>query len=181
MTRYLGLSLMIISFIGCIFFRHYSGDLISYPFLWYAAFTILGLTGLVLVYSSISKDRAAAGDAYRQAIEKAKATAQKIELELDKCEFKNGSFSHQIEDPDLSTLKQMLPHSLSVYMDTTKTETLIRSYLIYNETASSGRRRYISHSFTVDQTTLQYYVMTKKMTLYVDRFDAKKYFFEVKV
>jgi hypothetical protein len=177
--QYLGILLIAISFIGTLFFKHYNGEIISYPVIWYLGFTIVGLTGLLLIYKSGDNDNNKWTETHQNALLKFKASSRKMNLDPEKCEFKSGSYSHQIEDPDMTTYKVLIPHSLSMYMDTTKTEMRQLSYLIYSETNSIGRQRFISYPFPVDKTTLEYYVITNKLVLYVDRFDQKKYYFDL--
>jgi hypothetical protein len=178
-AKYFGILLIAVSFIGTLFFRHYTGEIIAYPFLWYIAFGALGLTGLILIYTSTNGDDTETIEIYRQTLAKIKASSRRIVLDFDKCDFKNGSYARQVEDPEMSTLKWVLPHEVSLYMDTTKTETLTQSYLVYRETYAGEQRRFISYPFPFDKTTLEYYVMTKKLALYVDRFDKKKYYFDL--
>lgn len=112
-------------------------------------------------------------------IEKLKLNAEKIELNFDKCEFKNGSFSHLVEDPTMSTVKLFAPGSLTS-IDTTVTENVIQSYLIYTDTINGENCKFISQSFPFDETTLKFYVLNQNITLYVDRYDKKKYLFDFK-
>ncbi|MFT3934965.1 MAG: hypothetical protein QM726_15170 [Chitinophagaceae bacterium] len=178
MSRYLGIFLIVVAFIGELFFRHYRGEIIAYPFLWRIGFIIVGLIGVGLIafpsLSGLSKKEVA----YQDFLQEMKSNARKIELDIDKCEIKSGSYTQQVDDPEISTLHLLLPRTVSMYMmESTKTERIVQSYLIYIEEIAAERRRYISHPFPVDETTLKYYIITKEVNLYVDRFDGRKYLF----
>ncbi|MEI9909486.1 MAG: hypothetical protein WDO71_07350 [Bacteroidota bacterium] len=113
-------------------------------------------------------------------IENLKANAEKIELNFEKCEFKSGSFSHQVEDQVMNTVKLFAPGSLAPGIDTTITENVIQSYLTYTDTMNAELCKFISQPFPFDQTTLKFYVLNHNITLYVDRFNRKKYLFDLK-
>jgi hypothetical protein len=61
----------------------------------------------------------------------------------------------------------------------TKEETVHQSGLIYHNKTTNGVEKFYSAAFPFDKKTLQFYVLTGKIILYIDRFDRKKYFFEV--
>jgi hypothetical protein len=175
----IGLLLIIVCFLGTIFFRRYNGTVIPYPILWYISFIVLGILGVWLISNSLRKTKRVIEQVVNTEIEKFKSTAEEIELNFDKCEFKSGSFSHQVDDPNMSTVKLFAPGTLGS-IDTKITETVIQSYLIYTETINSTACKFISQSFPFDQTTLKFYVLNHNIALYVDRFNRKKYLFDLK-
>jgi len=175
-----GFLLLIVSFIGTIFFRRYNGTVIPYPTLWYISFILLGIIGAWLIFSSYRKTKKIVEQIYDTEIEKLKSNAEKIELNFDNCEFKSGSFSHKVEDPNMSTIKLLAPDSLALYVDTTITENVIQSYLTYVDTIDGKLCKFISQSFPFDPTTLKFHVMRHNITLYVDKFDRNKYYFDLK-
>lgn len=174
-----GLLLIIIALFGTIFFRRYNGSVIPYPGLWYLFFIVLGLLGVWILFSAAGRIKRIVSQHMNSEIEKLKLNAEKIELNFDKCEFKNGSFSHLVEDPTMSTVKLFAPGSLTS-IDTTVTENVIQSYLIYTDTINGENCKFISQSFPFDETTLKFYVLNQNITLYVDRYDKKKYLFDFK-
>jgi hypothetical protein len=131
-----------------------------------------------LIVSSLRKTQKVIEEVVNTQIEILKLNAEKIELDFDKCEFKSGSFSHQVEDPNMSTIKLFAPGSLAS-IDTTITETVIQSYLTYTETINGTVCKFVSQSFPFDQTTLKFYVMNHNITLYIDRSNCDKYLFDL--
>jgi hypothetical protein len=179
MRTVIGLLLIIVSFFGTIFFRRYNGSVIPYPTLWYISFLVLGLLGVWLIYISVRKVKRVVEQHIHSEVEKLKSNAEKIELNFDRCEFKSGSFSHQVDDPNISTVKFLAPGSFAS-IDTQITENVIQSYLTYTETINGTVYKFISQSFPFDQTTLKFYVLNHNITLYVDRYDREKYLFDLK-
>ena len=173
-----GFLLIIACFLGTIFFRRYNGAVIPYPGLWYFFFIALGLFGVWLISSSFRRVKNVIEQAANSELNEFKSKAEKIELDFDKCEFKSGSYSHQVEDPNLTSLKLVAPVS-PVFMDTEITENVIQSYLTYCDTINGTVHKFISHAFPFDQTTLKFYVLNNKITLYADRFDRGKYLFDL--
>jgi hypothetical protein len=180
MRTIVGIFLIIVSFFGMIFFRRYDGSVIPYPILWYLAFIILGFFGVWLIYTATRKIERVVEQNINAEVEIFKSKSEKIELDFDKCEFKSGSFSHQVEDPNMRAVKFLAPGSLTSNIDTTITENVIQSYLTYTDIINGQPQKFISHSFPFDQTTLKFYVLKHNITLYVDRFNREKYLFDLK-
>jgi hypothetical protein len=189
---YLGIFIIAIAYLGNLFFKHYTGDVIAHPFIWQVSFWVLGAIGIGVILFAVSAAKDKENNDYRQQVEKFSASARKVIIDIDQCDFKSGSYQQVVDNPELSALKIMSPyeHALNKanielplffgqHIDTTKTEVRHQSYLIYNETAGETNRRYVSQSFPVDQSTLEYYVMTKQVFLYIDRFDNKKFLFRL--
>jgi hypothetical protein len=173
-----GLLLIIVCFLGTIFFSHYNGTVIAYPILWYVSFVILGSLGMWLISSSIRKAKRVINQVVGTQLEKLKSNAEKIELDFDKCEFKSGSFSDDVDDPNISTIKLFAPGS-AAFIETKTTETVIQSYLTYTGIINSTVCKFVSQSFPFDKETLKYYVNNHNIALYVDRFNREKYLFEL--
>lgn len=173
-----GLLLMSVSFIGTIFFRHYKGSVISYPVLWYFAFIVVGLLGALLIYGVVWKAKRRADDHVETAIAQLKSNAVKIVLDFDKCEFKNGSFSQEVEMKSPHAIDFFVPGSIS--FKETVTENVVQSHLVYTDSINGENGRFISQSFPFDITTLKLYVLRNNMVLYIDRFNPEKYLFDFK-
>lgn len=179
MRTAIGFLFIILCFLGTIFFRRYNGTAIPYPILWYISFIALGLIGAWLIASSFRKTKRAIEQVINSEIDNFKSTAERVDLNFDKCEFKSGSFSHQIDDPNMSTVKLFVPSALTL-VDTTINETVIQSYLTYSETINGTDFKFVSQSFPFDQTTLKFHVLNQNIELYVDRFNQEKYLFDLK-
>lgn len=167
MRTAVGLLFIMVSFIGTIFFRRYNGTVIPYPILWDISFIVLGLLGAWLIYSSVRKTRKVIEQVVNREIEKLKSNSEKVELNFDKCEFWSGSFSHQVEDQNMTAVKLFAPGSLASAIDTMIKENVIQSYLTYTDTINGELCKFISQSFPFDQTTLKFYVLNHNITLYM--------------
>jgi hypothetical protein len=175
----IGLLLIIVCFLGTIFFRRYDGTVIPDPILWYIFFIVLGLLGVWLISISLRKAKRVMEQVVNTENEKFKSTAEKVELNVDKCEFKSGTFSHQVDDPNMRAVKVFAPASLAS-MDIQITETVIQSYLTYTEIINGTVFKFVSQSFPFDHTTLKFYVLNHDIVLYIDRFNPEKYLFDLK-
>lgn len=174
----LGFFLIAISLFGSLFFRNYNGVVIANPGLWYAGFIALGALGFWLIYTTIKRKAKAMETSHDDELKKFIAVSEKVELDFDHCEFKSGTFSHQVEDENISSLKWMTPTSASVLSDMSIQENVIQSYLVYTSEAE-GNKRFISQYFPFDETTLKFYVLQGNIILHVDRRDRNKYFFHL--
>ena len=170
-----GTFFIIVSFLGTIFFSKYSGSAISYPVVWYIFFALIGAVGLFLFRSSFGKAERVMNDFNKSRIGEIKNNAERIELDFDHCEFKSGTYFHEVTDENANSLNLI---SSGVSYTSTKTERVESSSLIYNHLVSGNTEKYIE-SFPFDSITLKFYVLNRKITLYVSRFDRTKYFFEL--
>ena len=108
-------------------------------------------------------------------IEEIKNNAEKIELDFDLCEFKSGTYFHDVTDENISSINLISP---GLSFDETKTERVLNSSLIYSYKISGKTENY-TDSFPFDIITLKFYVLNHKIVLYVNRFDRSKYFFDL--
>lgn len=170
-----GTFFIIVSFLGTIFFNKYSGSAITYPVIWYILFILIGIIGLFLFRSSSQKAERVMSEFANARVEEIKRNAERIELDFDLCEFKSGTYFHEVTDENVNSLNVISP---GLSYTPTKTERVESSSLIYNYSISGKTEKYIE-SFPFDSTTLKFYVLNHKITLYVDRFDRSKYFFNL--
>jgi hypothetical protein len=175
-----GILLIAVSFIGALFFRSYNGSKIPNPGLWFIFFILLGLSGLWLISSSLKKTMRMLSRMKNTELEKIKANSERIVIEFDLCEFRSGSYLHQVEDENMNSIGWAAPGSVALFADKTIMENVNQSSLIYNYSDSGKIEKFISQSFPIDETTLKYHVLNHSITLYIDRFDRKRYFFELK-
>lgn len=158
-----GLILLAVSFTGTLYFRSYNGIIISHPMLWYLLFILIGIIGLLLVYSGFNKVTSIIEEHENTVNDAFKLSAERVEIDFDKCVFKNGSYTRQTESEYNSV-----------------TETLEQSYFIYTDTLHGEPRKFISPSFPFEETTLKFHVLNKGINLYVNKFDRARYLFELK-
>ncbi len=173
MKLILGLLFAAISFLGCIFFRRYAGSVILYPSIWYFFFILLGLIGAFMVYQALSRANKFVNNEANRNLRSFKASAEKIIPNFDLCEFKSGSYYHEVADENVSSLNWVSPTGFQ--SNPTVTERVDSSTIVYQH---SETERYIG-SFPVDAVALKSYVLTGKLVLYVDRTDRSKYVFDL--
>ena len=171
----IGLLFAIIGFIGFFFFNHYKGESIPSPNLWYIGSIAVCILGLFLLFHGKNKVVSKLIEAYHEEKRKFKAKAEKRIIDFDDCEFTNTGYTHEVEDDEYSWMagRVMFTHEI------TKLETIYQSGLIYYYKTIKGTEKFYSPSFPFDKKTLEFYVLEKKITLYIDRFNRKNYFFEV--
>lgn len=99
-------------------------------------------------------------------------------MNFDKCDFKSGSFTHEVEDKNMASLK-LFVHADMAYTETVS-ENVIQSYLSYTESINGEVCKFISQYFPFDPITLKYHVLRNNITLYVDSFNLKNYRFDLK-
>ncbi|MGC4035796.1 MAG: hypothetical protein QM764_07530 [Chitinophagaceae bacterium] len=179
MKLIIGLLLIAISFFGTIFFRNYHGTLISHPGIWYTLFFAVGLVGALLIYNAIRGMKTIIEDHIDTSAEKLKSHAKRVQIDFDKCEFKSGSFSHQIEQSN-ATVAELLLQDSPILPATSITENIIQSYLKYTDNINGEKITFISHAFPFDETTLKFYVLNNNISLYIDESSPQKYLFEIK-
>lgn len=175
----IGLIFIAVAPLGVIYFRNYTGKIIPYPFLWYTGFILLEILGWLLIYWAVKSRIKKIAKPLIAEVENLKANGEKVVPDFDRCEFKNGSYSHEVDDPRVSNV-QWLGSGAIASMDVTTTENIIQSYLVYYHPGSDPPEKFISHHFPFETTTLKYHVLKQEIVLYVDRFDRKKYLFDLK-
>lgn len=176
-----GLFLIIIAFLGYIFFSYYNGTLIGHTTVWRIACIMIAIAGYLLIRMSAQKDSNEADAVMQEMIRDFKSKAVKIELNFDQCEFHEGSYSDHVTDPDLEKLQVLSAFAVnSTYasiMDTARETTILQSWLRYNQVEGNLTETFISSFFPVDSTTLRFHVMSKQLELWVDPHDRKRYMF----
>lgn len=178
MKTFIGSFLILFGILGAIFFSRYTGNTIPSPILWYLAFILMVLLGALLILISFKRTQHIIDQTVSQELAVLKSTAEKVYLDFDKCEFKSGTYSHQVDDPNLIPFKRLSPSPLSSF-GSKNTETLVQSYLIYTCTINGAVCKFVSQSFPFDPTTLKYYVINNKVTLYFDPLKPEKYLFDL--
>lgn len=173
----LGLFLIIVSFVGNIFFRRYHGSIIDNPFLWHGLFVLIGIAGIGLLYFSLKNANDEANDFRQRQMEQFLASAGKIPVDFDRCEFRSGSFTEYREDTDPIGLESLAPPAVRLFADTPSPVTVHQSYLILETDWEGQPRRFISHSFPCDVATLKFKVMNREIALYVQKANPGHYLF----
>lgn len=169
MKGLLGLFLVIISFIDSTFLVFRNGY-----FLWYACTILIGIAGSFMMLHPGDKRVKNIEKEIDEGIEKLKATGEKIIPGYDDCEFTDNSFSHEVEDQNVS-----LPFNpyIMYYREMT-TENVVQSLLIYNHKIGDRFEKF-RQGFPHSADAMKFYVLNKNVTLYIDPFDRRRYFFDL--
>lgn len=175
MRLIIGSFLIIVSFLAAFWFRKYNGTLIPYPILLFLACVVIGGGGIWLVYSSLKRSIRRESDQHLAQRLKFKATAEKMKVQFDFCEFKDASYFEEVRDERLGLISLASPASLA--QKDTAIQRKNKSSLIYRP--PQQQEEFVSGSFHLDATTLKTYVLQDRLFLFVDRFDRTKYFFEM--
>ncbi len=166
-----GFFLFVASIIALIFlvYRHVN-------FIWYISLVLLAISGAILMVSSGKKRIAIIEKEIDKNLEELKANGEKIKPDFDNCEFKERSYSHEVSDENLSYLTPITPYPDEILT----TENVDQSALIYNHTVGGKSEKFIQ-AFPFSADALKFYVLNNNITLYVDRFDRSRYFFDLKI
>lgn len=178
MKTFIGSFLILVGILGAIFFSRYTGNTIPSPILGYLAFILMVLLGALLILISFKRTQNIIDQTVSQELAVLKSIAEKVDLDFDKCEFKSGTYSHHVDDPNLIPFKLHSSSPLSSFASK-NTETSVQSYLIYTCTIKGAACKFVSQSFPFDPTTLKYYVINNKVTLYFDPLKPEKYLFDL--
>jgi len=173
-------TLMIVALVGGIFLWSYNGEAIRSPkILQIACFTLSALSFWALTKTSNRKLKEPSGEylEYLEKIKQFKAKAEIVVPDIDACEFRNGTYHHEVEDEDASWMAA--GSSIMLREEVTKTEKVVQSSLLYYHKDGATTKKYASQAFPFDKVALQVYVMKGELKLYIDRFDRSKWFFEL--
>ena len=110
----------------------------------------------------------------------AKLNAKSYAVEFDNCEFKDSSYLREVEqdNSDYLLAGSLVGSSIGAYYTPVERVETIQSVLFFkNESLFNGKRFF--QTFPLDQTTLKFHVINGNVTLYVDKKDTNKYFFDL--
>jgi hypothetical protein len=173
--KLLGYILTGVGLLGFVYFENYKGETIPLPTIWLILSIVTGVIGAYLIVSAKMKNQIHKLNKNKFNVSRLKEKAEKIIINLDNCDFKEGSLS-ELNTENFSRIQMIdaLYDPNRNYSDNKRTVT----YIIYNHKISGAVEKFVSHPFSIDATTLKYYVSENKIVLYVDRFDRKQYFFD---
>lgn len=176
LRKLLGYILTGVGLLGFVYFENYKGEIIPLPTIWLILSIAIGVTGAYLIVSAKMKNQIQNVNKNKFKVSQLKEKREKIVINLDNCDFKESSLS-QLNTENFSRIKMIdaLYDQNRNYSDNKRTVT----YIIYKHKNGGAVDKFVSHPFSIDATTLKYYVSENKIVLYVDRFDRKQYFFDV--
>jgi hypothetical protein len=190
LRRIAGYALFILGFLAITFFRHYSGEIIPHPFLFWILGGLFFLAGyLLLRYTPSPKDQAALRQ-LRQLISELKANGEKISVDLSSCEIREHSYTErrapqEVTTLALSPLTPKLHHLLNMLEDDTRgtgMSEVCQSVILfpYQNSRTGKTEKFVSPVISKDQISLSFYLdKQKQTTLYVDKTDRTLYYFDL--
>jgi hypothetical protein len=188
-TRIAAYTLFILGFLTWTFFRHYSGEIIPYPWLFWFLGLLMFLFGyLLLRYAPTGKEHAKIRQV-RQLVADLKTNGEQIRVDFSACEILENNYTEQVEpysgdDLMLATGRPSLHYLLNVLEDKDKRgDVEVNQSCIlfrYQNNRTGQTEKFISHVIDKDSVTLSFYLdQQKKTTLYVDKTDRNLYYFDL--
>jgi len=150
--------------------------MISSPFLYYIASIGIFFIGLLLMLTSRTKKEISDEKTITNEIARLKANGEKILLNFDNCEFRANSYQEEIQNERESRSYDVLFNQERPVA----TKDVIQSSLVYINKTGSIVEKFTSPLMPVDEVSLKASVLNGQAWLYVDRFDRRKYYFEIK-
>ena len=125
-------------------------------------------------FASVSKAQVSDITSQQKLLE---TTGEKIIIDIDNCDFKTNNFEEEIAPSNFKSLDAQLIDGLFSPESNYQTEEINQTRIIYH---NKGSEKFISQVFLMDEVTLQFHVIKNEITLFVDKLDRTKYFFDLK-
>lgn len=181
--------LSILGFLILLFFRHYRGVLIPHRWLFCLVGTLFGLIAWWLSDIALSQEKKADRRQSDQLISDLKSNGEKIMVDLNACEIKSSEYTQIIDD---STGAREVAYFFAPYT----LQGLVRSpdpnhsrtvdipqsvFLFRTENPRTGQSEcFVSPVIPKDNITLSFYFDRQgNTTLFVDKSDRRRYYFDL--
>jgi len=179
--------LIVLGFLTVTFFRHYSGHLIPYPFFFWSLGLTMFLFGYLLVRYIPSDRSQAAARQIRQLIGELKASGEKIKVDFKDCEILEHNYSEHKETYGRDSLFPSLAggpslNELDDETGGTGIANVCQSVILfsYPNERTGHPEKFMSQIISKDKITLSFYLdQQKQTTLYVDKSDRSRYYFDL--
>lgn len=180
--------LYILGFLTVTFFRHYSGEIIPYPFIFWVIGMAMFWAGYLLQRHLPSSGNAALIKENQKEIDDLKINGEKIMVDFRICEIRENNYTEQ-QDPYYEQVFSLgrpdLFQALNEMGDntgSTKIPTINQTVIVfpYENRRTGKTERFISRVIPKDQVTLSFYLDKQQQTnLYVDKTERNKYYFDL--
>ncbi|MBV4359226.1 hypothetical protein [Pinibacter aurantiacus] len=189
--RFLAYLLFGIGVITVTFFRHYSGEIIPYPFLfWLSGFALFGI-GVWLLRNTPSAAEENIQKRLAEAVSDLKENGEKIRIDLTECEVKEHNYIEEREKEKGPNDPLFLAIEQSIYSGNTGTgfdkpsfeQVQVKQTVIvfsrYNS-RTGLTDKFVSRVIPKDKVSLSFYLDQQKHTfLYVDKSNPARYYFDL--
>ena len=139
----------------------------------------VGLAPMVLiVFDSFRKKRKlelTILNEFNEEVKRLKNVGEKIQVEFESCEIKDSSYTKDIIDENMTRFS----HINLDYGKIIGHEHVGQSLLVYKYSGINGPEQFIQ-SFPFGKDSLKINILRNLITLYVDRSDRSKYYFDLK-
>jgi len=187
--RIIAYTVFVLGFLTYVFFRHYNGQSVPYPF----AFWVIGISMLIggtwLLRRTPTIQQSKEADAANKFIADLKANGDKIKVDLDKCEVKENNYSeerlrndsHADDAIPIDEEKKTEYWTNSLYRNNDRVVVQINQTVVTGEAMRFGMPfRFRSKVLRYDRETLLFKMFAQKeTTLYIDRDDQEKYYLDM--
>jgi hypothetical protein len=176
-----------LAFIVIAFFRKYTGNVIPYPFLFYLFGFLLFIAGFLLLRSDRLSSQIKSRKELEKTITELRMNGDKISVDFSQCEIKENNYLVENDKSDyvpsrtniIEGFATLLKKSGDLRPDQTEVEQSVLIYLHQNQTTGTVER-FISPVISKDKISLSFYLdQQKQTTLYVDKKDRSKYYFDL--
>lgn len=172
------------------FFRHYSGEIIPYPFVFWVIGVALFWTGFLLWRFMPHPKELKMQRQLMQEISNLKANGEKIKVDFSICEIKENNFTQKIDSGpktnELLTfgLERAIEALNAVSDDKSNIGGVERNQTViifpYNNIKFDKKEQFVSRVISKDKISLSFYLENQKQTiLYVDKTNREQYYFDL--
>lgn len=170
MKRIIGTLFFLASTIALIFFAYHGANV-----MWFIGLVTLAVVGVVLIRSSSKNFVATIESQVDQNLEKLKVSGEKIRVDYDSCDFKESSYTNEVIDQRAFRGPGMVNLDMGKVISN---DYVGQSLLVYHHSNGENTEEF-KQAFPCGAESLKFYVLNNSVTLYVDRFDRSRYFFDL--
>ena len=166
------------------FFRHYNGSVVPHPWLFYVSGLICFIVGFVFLRTTPTVNENKMLERANGVVNDLKQNGNKIIVDLDKCEIKENNY---YEEPDYyknATDFELMTAMDYVYLynkyNTPNAGQVDQTVAVYKTDYRGKELTFYSPTMAKDRDNLLFKFSIKKTTtIYVDKSDPTKYYFDV--
>jgi hypothetical protein len=190
LKRVAAYTLFALGLITIVFFRHYSGELIPYPWIFFVIGFGMFLGGYFLLRYSAPAPSKADLVKLRQLIDHLKANGDRLPVDLNSCDIRSHDYreakaahgaDNLLVDLTVSSEFRALMNHLDDH-DRTGMQNVQQSVIVfsYANSKTATTERFLSPIIAKDKITLSFYLdRQKQTTLYVDKSNRSLYYFDL--
>ena len=189
LKRISGYLFILIGALVTLFFRHYTGTIIPYPWLCLLLGLALLTTGIYLVRASTTGEDKTSMNKLYQAIADLKSTGERIEVDLRSCSIRTSESLESDPGKQMDLTMLYIIASTGLYTLATlikdrpeEARGVLRSVIIFSyvNSRTGQTEQFISPIILKDEVSLSFYLdRQQRTTLYVDKATRTRYYFDL--